>query len=644
MTFQRSSISTPFHNWEFLIHTLVIEINRICPAAYVDRLDKLATSCLWLSLSHTFLCLTSTTWHYPHIASAAKQAKRRKPSRRDGPQDDDYEYSSVSIPCLVGYGELEQCCKDCGLKGLSIETQEFILYQIVKRLGPRNTQSLIGRLVKQGYITSWEDDFEVEEILDHVKDDEEDKIYYLIKWYGWSSFYNTWEPEGNLSCFDLLKEYQILNAKGISRKRGRPKPAALPPQDRKQHIMEELYEKFLDSGILDKMSLKDLVKCSDPQNKIFKFNSTRPRQLVRVKKSSIKQTKSEIQTALRAWEKRLNEMRIGYDPAPIFVENKVDLEGPPENFIFINERRAGPGVVIDKDPLVGCCCEDCYVDRKSCCAVASGSEPPYYKTNKRLRLDRGVPIYECNSRCQCGPDCLNRVVQKGRKVKICIFRTATKGWGVKALQPIKKGSFVIEYVGEVITNEEAEKRGKTYDASGMTYLFDLDFNDSDGPFAVDAGTYGNASHFINHSCDPNLEVHVAWINTLDPHLPHICLFAKRDISRNEELTFDYNCGKSIDGELNTSNQTSDSLQDKNGETSSTQLEPLEGPKDNDIFVAPKGTVGARNTTTLEEFLSISKVPTPPASDIESSAAEKENSIFTMACLCGAKNCRKFLFF
>ena len=55
------------------------------------------------------------------------------------------------------------------------------------------------------------------------------------------------------------------------------------------------------------------------------------------------------------------------------------------------------------------------------------------------------------------------------------------------------------FFSQVITNEEAEKRGKTYDASGMTYLFDLDFHDSDGPFSVDAGTYGNASHFINHS-------------------------------------------------------------------------------------------------------------------------------------------------
>jgi hypothetical protein len=49
------------------------------------------------------------------------------------------------------------------------------------------------------------------------------------------------------------------------------------------------------------------------------------------------------------------------------------------------------------------------------------------------------------------------------KVKLCIYRTDNGcGWGVKTLENIRKGSFVVEYVGEVITNEEAEERGKKY--------------------------------------------------------------------------------------------------------------------------------------------------------------------------------------
>ena len=108
------------------------------------------------------------------------------------------------------------------------------------------------------------------------------------------------------------------------------------------------------------------------------------------------------------------------------------------------------------------------------------------------------------------------------------------------MENIKKDSFVVEYVGEVITSEEAEERGRKYDVEGRTYLFDLDFNSgSDNPYTVDAAYYGNVSHFVNHSCDPNLAVYNVWIDCLDPDLPRLCLFAVRDIVKGEQLNFDY---------------------------------------------------------------------------------------------------------
>jgi len=38
-----------------------------------------------------------------------------------------------------------------------------------------------------------------------------------------------------------------------------------------------------------------------------------------------------------------------------------------------------------------------------------------------------------------------------------------------------------------------------YDSNGMTYLLDLDYHDPEAQFTVDAGIYGNISHFVNHS-------------------------------------------------------------------------------------------------------------------------------------------------
>lgn len=67
------------------------------------------------------------------------------------------------------------------------------------------------------------------------------------------------------------------------------------------------------------------------------------------------------------------------------------------------------------------------------------------------------------------------------------------------METIEKNQLVTEYVGEAITQEEAEERGKIYDSCGQTYLFDLDFNEGECLYTLDAKKYGNISHFINHS-------------------------------------------------------------------------------------------------------------------------------------------------
>ena len=77
---------------------------------------------------------------------------------------------------------------------------------------------------------------------------------------------------------------------------------------------------------------------------------------------------------------------------------------------------------------------------------------------------------------------------------------------MKTREFIPKNKFVVEYVGEIITSEEAERRGKMYDSKQQTYLFDLDFYDEDATFTVDAYHYGNVSHFINHSVSEIIEL------------------------------------------------------------------------------------------------------------------------------------------
>ncbi|KAI0206521.1 SET domain-containing protein [Astrocystis sublimbata] len=160
------------------------------------------------------------------------------------------------------------------------------------------------------------------------------------------------------------------------------------------------------------------------------------------------------------------------------------------------------------------------------------------------------PIYECHASCVCSPDCPNRVVERGRKVPLQIFRTANRGWGVRSTVDLKKGTFVDKYMGEIITGQEANRRrAQSHVAQRKdVYLFALDkFSEPDSfddrlrgpPLEVDGEFVSGPTRFINHSCDPSLRIFARVGDHADKHIHDLAFFAIRDIPRGEELTFDY---------------------------------------------------------------------------------------------------------
>ena len=216
---------------------------------------------------------------------------------------------------------------------------------------------------------------------------------------------------------------------------------------------------------------------------------------------------AEYQQELLEWQFMLNKQCRPAE-AFILVENRIDQAPIPWGFKYITKNLYGDGVPDPKNPEVakricGCTCyymgKKCGPRNQHCCPKMAGAEFSYTLAGK-IRIPPGNPIYECNSHCSCPQDCINRVVQRGRKINMSIFRTSNgRGWGVKTMEPIKPNTFVTEYVGEVVTTEEAERRGELYDQEGRTYLFDLDFTCDDNQFTIDAAHYGNISHFFNHS-------------------------------------------------------------------------------------------------------------------------------------------------
>lgn len=115
-----------------------------------------------------------------------------------------------------------------------------------------------------------------------------------------------------------------------------------------------------------------------------------------------------------------------------------------------------------------------------------------------LKHSHDHEIIECGPFCDCSIRCRNRVTQRVPPFKFVLFKTLTKGWGVKARNLIKQDSFLFEYCGEFIDLEEADKRMSQY----MFAIAEDEFRE----YTIDAGIYGNIARFVNHSCKPNLVI------------------------------------------------------------------------------------------------------------------------------------------
>ena len=97
---------------------------------------------------------------------------------------------------------------------------------------------------------------------------------------------------------------------------------------------------------------------------------------------------------------------------------------------------------------------------------------------------------------------------------------------------IKSGEFVLEYVGELIDEATCQKRVKEYHENEIS---DYYFLTIDRDNIIDAFPKGNLSRFMNHSCNPNCETQKWTVNGE----VRVGLFATRDISNGEELSFNY---------------------------------------------------------------------------------------------------------
>ncbi|KAM8867530.1 histone-lysine N-methyltransferase SETMAR [Synchiropus picturatus] len=239
------------------------------------------------------------------------------------------------------------------------------------------------------------------------------------------------------------------------------------------------------------------------------------------------------------------DLSNGLEEVPIMVLQ--DRQALPK-FQYCADNVQGAGCAVDPSEvnLPGCTCQShsCCSDTCSC-LKAHG--PAYNRDGSLINISKTDaaycdPVFECNAVCTCGDACSNRVVQRGVRLKLEVFCTATRGWGVRTLQPITRGMFVCEYAGEVIGFDEARRRQLAQTPEDNNYIIAVREHSGTGSITetfVDPGMVGNVGRFLNHSCLPNLFMLPVRVHSV---IPRLALFAGRDIDAKEELMFDYSGG------------------------------------------------------------------------------------------------------
>lgn len=119
---------------------------------------------------------------------------------------------------------------------------------------------------------------------------------------------------------------------------------------------------------------------------------------------------------------------------------------------------------------------------------------------------------------------INNKAQSRRGWAKVEVKKSSAGLGLFALEPIKRGQLVVEYTGDRISSEEADKRGGRY-------LFDVDRG-----LVIDGKGRENLARYINHACKPNAYAE------RDMDQKRVFIYARKKIDPGEEISYNY--GKS----------------------------------------------------------------------------------------------------
>ncbi len=210
--------------------------------------------------------------------------------------------------------------------------------------------------------------------------------------------------------------------------------------------------------------------------------------------------------------------------------NEVDNAPPPLDFTYINSfvtTHETPVMRTDPSLITCCSCTDGCRDVKKCeCIRRMGSAA--YNNDNALLQHRTTAIYECSSRCLCHvTQCTNRVVTHGPSLRLEVFRcdNPMKGWGVRCRDDIPAGTYIADYIGEIMEEEAGENRGIEFSDQ---YLFNMDH------FTQTVGERHLSR--LGFSKDPSLFGTVRTSDTSGPTVRHRKIRERERVEANVNIT------------------------------------------------------------------------------------------------------------
>ncbi|XP_062897918.1 histone-lysine N-methyltransferase ASH1L isoform X1 [Mobula hypostoma] len=288
-------------------------------------------------------------------------------------------------------------------------------------------------------------------------------------------------------------------------------PPPQPPVQRERKAPRPPKKKYQKAGLYS-----DVYKVPDPKSR-----------LILVKKEKLEYVPGEHD--------------YGLFPAPIHVgkylrQKRIDFQLPYDilwqwkhNQLYKKPdvplyKKIRSNVFVDVKPLSGCEPTTCNCKRPA---------NPEEKSCMEDCLNRMIFAECAPSTCPCDEFCCNQRIQRHEWVQ-CLerFRAEGKGWGIRTKETLKAGQFIIEYLGEVVSEQEFRNRMiEQYQNHNDHYCLNLDSG-----MVIDSYRMGNEARFINHSCSPNCEMQKWSVNGVY----RIGLFALKDVNAGTELTYDYN--------------------------------------------------------------------------------------------------------